>query len=279
MERRFKELADLRSKYNAPIFYGGDIFHSWREPAELVNFVIKQLPPGYAIAGQHDLPYHRYGDIRKSPYWTLVEADKIINLGPMETRHINSMLVSGFPWGTTITSQYRIKPNPGVLSIALIHHYVWSSTGTGYAGAPPESKADVLAQKLKGFEAAFFGDNHKMHYGRYSEDGPTIVNPGCFIRQKSDERDSDAWAALLSQDGSVTAYPFDNSQDKFLDISKDDENFEEMDTTAEQVIKEITQYVNDTVDFHESIKRILSGRKEVRDSVRAIILRALEDSQ
>ena len=62
MLRALNEVRHVRDEVGGELFYPGDIFHSPEEPVELVNFAIDNLLPGYGIPGQHDLPFHNYGD-------------------------------------------------------------------------------------------------------------------------------------------------------------------------------------------------------------------------
>src|SRR4051812_41246060 len=55
------EIQSLAAEHRCPIVVAGDLFQSWREPAELVNFILNQMRPGiawYAIPGNHDVPHH-----------------------------------------------------------------------------------------------------------------------------------------------------------------------------------------------------------------------------
>ena len=81
MARPLEELRGLQENYDCPILCAGDVFNHWNNcPPELINWAIKHLPKMYAIPGQHDLPQHRLDDVRKSAYWTMVEAGVIENL-------------------------------------------------------------------------------------------------------------------------------------------------------------------------------------------------------
>jgi hypothetical protein len=67
---------------NPPIVYVGDIWDHYRQPPEAINWAIRELPKGYAIPGQHDLRHHNYEDIKKTAYWTLMEAGVILDMRP-----------------------------------------------------------------------------------------------------------------------------------------------------------------------------------------------------
>ncbi|GAG04154.1 unnamed protein product, partial [marine sediment metagenome] len=122
-----RELARLHGKADGlkqvKILCAGDVFDSsgadrrrWNSPPELINFAIDALPEGmYCIPGQHDLPNHNYGEIKRSAYWTLAKAGKLHNLPPgksMLLRLDGSATVTAFPWG------YEIEPPKGRKRVA-----------------------------------------------------------------------------------------------------------------------------------------------------------------
>jgi hypothetical protein len=202
-----------------PIFYCGDVFHKWNVGPEAVNLAMAQLPQGYAIAGNHDLPNHRYEDIKRSAYWTLVEANTVENLGPGEVRPFDGFSVQAFPWGSSVEPPKK-HPDPYVERlprVALIHDYCWTH-GNEHPGAPLDKHVDAFAEKLQGYTAAFFGDNHSPHTTTWTKPRPlTIFNCGCLIPRRSPERHYRPRVGLLLSDGSVRENFLDTSKDLWLD--------------------------------------------------------------
>ena len=81
-KRSLDELRSVAEEHNAHVVVAGDIFDRWNSPPEIINFAIENLPNCYAIPGQHDLPNHRYEEIERSAYYTLIKAGIIENLNP-----------------------------------------------------------------------------------------------------------------------------------------------------------------------------------------------------
>lgn len=169
----------------------GDVLDHWDQPPWFINWLIDHVPKMFAIPGQHDLPHHRYADVRRSAYWTLCRTKTIINLdpadGPAEIAY--GLFLHPFPWGFPVAPCPR--PADGAVNVAVVHAYVWAGGPTGYA---PDAPADKLvrgyAEKLRGYNAAVFGDNHKPFL---CPDTPgtapcPVVNHGTFVRRHADER-------------------------------------------------------------------------------------------
>jgi hypothetical protein len=160
MARPLVQLRALAEKLKVPIVCAGDLFHKWNSPPELINFAIKHLPKMYCIPGQHDLPLHSYADIRKSAYWTLVEAGVITDIpgGGFLDVPEHRLRLFGFPWGFPVTPCEDRRE--GWFHLAVVHAYCWSAT-TGYPGAAPEHHARHHFKSLEGYDGGVYGDNHK----------------------------------------------------------------------------------------------------------------------
>jgi len=102
MERQLDELRAVAEQHGAPIVCAGDIFDRWNSPPELINFAIQSSPKMHSIPGQHDLPHHRYEDMQRSAYWTLVAAGVLTDLGTVPKVVSNWLAVHPFPWGFPI---------------------------------------------------------------------------------------------------------------------------------------------------------------------------------
>ena len=151
--RLLQELA-----FDVPVIYAGDVFDRWNVSPELINWVIDNLPHGYAIPGQHDLPLHQYEDVNRSAYWTLVKAGVIEDLEYGKPIVVNDRLVLyGFPWGKKILS--LADPIKGKLNVAVVHAYCWKA-GYCYPGASQSVGVAEMSKMLSGYDAATFGDNH-----------------------------------------------------------------------------------------------------------------------
>jgi len=276
MKRPLEELQELRRKFEVPIIYAGDIFDKWygaHQSAELVNFAIKNLPIGYAIPGQHDMPNHNIDEIHRSAYHTLEMAEIIMIVGEEGLILPNSLIsVFGFPFGTTIekvsVEQKACKLEDDIY-IAVAHEYVWIKNRS-YQGAPDENKITNARQNLDGYDIAVFGDNHIGFQTKIRD--TTIWNCGGFMRRKSDEVDYKPRIGILYDDKTVKPHYLDTSKDICLatiDISK-----EEHDLDFTQLIKELETLGDCGLDFKEAMKQYIAS-KNVSKPVATILYEAM----
>lgn len=268
--RPLRQLAKLAKKHGCPIVCAGDVFDHWNAPAELINFAIRELPPMYAIPGQHDLPHHSYDDIKRSAYWTLVEAEVITNLKPGEWERIGAndgwFRAHPFPWG------HEVKPPiyTGQRDIAIIHKYVWRE-GAGYPGAPEELRTAAYHTKLSDYAYAVFGDNHKGFL--YNN----ILNCGAFMRRKSDEIDYNPAVGLLTKnkDGfKIMRHPLNIDVDIIDNVAKAKApEYSSADLT--RLFRELRSLEACELDFVEAVRQGLADR-DISDEARKILLQTLE---
>lgn len=271
MARTLKQLRDAAPSW-VPIFCAGDVFDKWNSPPELINFALAELPRMFAIPGQHDLPLHNYADIKKSAFWTLVEAGKIFPIEVGKPVSINNMRLWGFPFGFPITPLEN--PHSLVTEIALIHSYIWTSK-TGYVGAPKDQRCHNYLPSLRGYDVAVFGDNHQGFLAKPGDGDCVIINCGGLMRRKSDEISYEPKIGLLHSDGTVTRVKLDCSEDKFLDSELTKIGMAEGPDMSE-FINELNSLQDASVNFGEAIKRVIEKRN-VPESVRKIIMNALEE--
>lgn len=271
MARPLKELKDLSKTDDGcvPIICAGDVFDKWNSSPELINFALEHLPEMYAIPGQHDLPYHGMEEIKKSAFWTLMEANKIRSLRSVVVA--NGVFALGFPWGADLRSPKR--ENDDMLWMAVAHQYVWT-TDDHYVGADPSGQVLSVRKKLQGYDVALFGDNHKGFL--LKEKGkPTIFNAGTLMRRTSAERDYRPMVGLLHEDGTVKKHHLDTSQDKFLDDRALSEAAEESLMHLEGFLDGLKGLGESGLDFERAIETALAGC-DASNSVRRVILEAME---
>lgn len=274
MERILVQLSAIALYHDAPILCAGDVFDRWNSPPELINFAIERLPQMYAIPGQHDLPYHELGNIEKSAFWTMVLADRIIG-DPvrlvLEWRE-RKLAVDGYPWGTEIkvgrstTSCDGSSSANKLLHVALVHKYVWTM-GKGYPGAPEEGK--TINFSMPGYDVAVFGDNHQSFYTR-CDGGSVVVNPGCLIPRKSDERGIGSSVYLLKEDKSIERVRLDTSEDKWIET--DDVKTAEAELSGMQdFLDEIRSLDSDSLDFEAAVRKYCTDNKVSKQTERLVL--------
>lgn len=264
----------------APIVIAGDVFDKWNVPPELINLLLKYMPQVYAVPGQHDLPNHDYGQLHRSAYGTLVEAGKIINLEPghpVEVPGWHPIRLWGFPWGFEIKPPRQ--PDGLVTDIAVVHAFVWKDEATKHQGATDEQSAISHKKKLKGYDAAVFGDNHCPFTIQYKS-GFLLHNCGGFMRRRIDEIDHKPSVGMLQAEPetgklSIVREYLNVSEDKFID--------EEIASTLKQggmedLIHELTDLADVGIDFDSALRRTLDNL-DVPIIVKEHVLSCLEGKE
>lgn len=269
MERQLVELRRLTD--GIPLIIAGDLFDRWNPPVELVNFALKHFPSErqvFAIPGQHDLPNHSYQEIKRSAYWTLVEAGRIIHLSPKEPASIDGLRIWGFPFGYPI--QPLEDPHDLVLEVAVVHAYWWVKN-TGYQDAPEEARVGKHKDQFLGYDVVVIGDNHTPWHCRVGS--TQLWNNGGFYRRKIDEIQHKPSVGLLHVDGTITRHFLDVSKDQFL-LPEEYKGLLEFEGMAE-FIAEVGKLGDSVVDFQDALKQFLH-RKRVHPKVKKWIVQALE---
>ena len=263
MAKPLGQLKRLADRYKVPIFCAGDLFDRWNSPPELINFALEHVPHIYCIPGQHDLPYHDFSLVKRSAYWTLVEAGKIKHLTEYSTQ---DLFVMASPWGKPL---YPAEAD-GVC-IAIQHRYVYK--GKGHPGASEDANVRNLKDELGGYTFAMFGDNH----GAFEAvvDGTMVINCGCFMRRKADEAEYTPRIVALTRAGMVRSIPLDTSGE-VIEATTEDEIEEDDETDVSAFLDELNSLGHEDLDFRDAVLRMMN-KKNVSDGVRRTLLEAMCD--
>ncbi len=259
-----------------PLLLAGDVFNKATPSPEIITLALETLPSShvYGICGNHDAPFHRLEDLKKSAYGVLVAAKKIIDVVPGHPVVIDGatpMRLHGFPCGVPV--EPLNKPNDFYLEIALIHSYVWT-TGTGYPGASEKHRLGAYKKRLTGYDIALFGDNHittTWNLGR-TEPGAAVFNPGSFTILKRDQKNHRPCVGLIYADSSVEPFYLDVSQDKYLTVDKEETSQEE---GSGAFIASLLELGECALNFKETLLRVVEG-EGVDSRVRDIIIKLLD---
>lgn len=234
-----KQLKDKAAKHgNAPILIAGDLFDNYNQPSEFTNFLMGVIPHVYAIPGNHDLPNHNYNERFRSVYQTFVEAGRITNIEPYMPFPIGkNLMVYGFPIGFSVVPRKDLlgEKEKGRVNVALAHSYIWKQ-GCGFEGASEDNTVSQYLGKLRGYDVAVFGDNHRDFLVRKKR--ITIANCGTFMRRRMDEKDLQPKVVVIKKDGTVTREKLDCSSDRFV---------------KDEVVNAI---IDDQIDLSELVTRI-----------------------
>jgi hypothetical protein len=277
-----KQLEDLQTKCNGvPILCAGDVLDHWDSPPELINFAIEHLPPYlHAVPGQHDLPNHSPEQIKRSAYWTLVEAGKIINLA-CQRMNIGRVRVFPFRWGKEVYPR-RGGEEPDRLDVALIHSYIWSR-GHRHGGLNPDKPNEQhltrWLPKLKGYDVALFGDNHKGFKAHPYGGRLVVYNNGTFIRRHSDERGFAPRVGIIYADSYVQEHHLDTSQDVFVDDPAEEVTPGVSGLDAGELLEIIRKQGDATIQFTEAVRHYLREQAGLTAGARKLITELLEKAR
>lgn len=269
-----QQLRALQLAHNAPIFIAGDVFEKWNSSAHLIGNVINWFfgMDVYSIPGNHDIPNHNYLDLARSAYWVLVEAGLFKHLTPKLSATIGSMIVTGFPYGFEPCSIDSAATPPTCLSVALVHGYIWTSN-TGHKDAAESHKVSQWRNKLGGYDAAFFGDNHKDFILQMGT--PSIMNCGGFMRLHTDERDRKPCVGLLRTNGKIERHLLDVSLDKFLNIEEASAGLDaSLEIDLVEFVDELANLHTEKLNYAKAVKAWLD-KTTVPENVRTITLRCI----
>jgi len=260
-----------RANTGVPILCAGDVFDRWNPAPELIHFALKHLPDGMiCVPGQHDLPNHRRDLMHRSGYGVLVQAGKIVDISVGKPVQMPPhMILAGFGW-----EQEIIPPeiNDSVrLNVALIHRYCWI-TGYGYPGAPEAGGLSAHKKNLRGYDAAFFGDNHQTFFA--DAGSCRVMNVGGFIRRKSDEIEYRPSVGALFSDGTIKRRYLDTSGDKFHQDSK---KREEIPVNMKEFIDSLEGLGEQGLDFREAVRQHLRNG-DLKKPVQKLIEEIMEQA-
>ena len=271
MERQLRELCEIKKSLgNIPIIAAGDIFDTYNEIPELVNWCFEHFPFMYAIPGQHDLPYHNYDHSHRSSYGILSNAGMLCDLPPGRPFKVPDseyqIYLHAFPWGVKVTPLEE-ETFRDSFHIAIIHKYIWKK-GFGYTGAATANRVTALKKQVTGYDFAVFGDNHQGF-----QTG-TIVNNGTFIRRKKNDIAKMPCYSVLYTDGSIQRHEFKSAElDLFL--TPKELEFTNIDVNIKEFTKTLTSLESQSLDYKEAIVRYCDTN-QVEIPIKNVLLDALE---
>lgn len=263
-----------------PLLIAGDLFNTAMPSPEIINFaldIFSNLPfPIYAIPGNHDLPNHRYEEMKRSAYGTLVRARRLENIPIRGFLQLTpGVRVWGYPCGVEVAHPPRMSDK--CLQVALVHSYIWWMDSHRYKGAPEDQQASHYLEKLKGHDVAVFGDNHCGFIMNRSD--CSILNCGTLLVRKSDERKIGTSSAvgLIYNDGSVDRQWLDISSDKYSDLpSHEEEGVESLNLEEKEALKAFSSLSEQSIDYAECLRHLVQQRN-FRIRVKELVLESIGD--
>lgn len=256
----------MSKKYHAPIICAGDLTNKWNEPPEFINFLLRVLPFMYCVRGNHDTPFHNASEMHKSVYGTLCQTGTIKDIAPRSPLVIGNLMLHGFPHGTEVRPMQ--KRYDGYFHLAVIHDYIWKR-GSEHRQVTVETSVGSWHQKVRGYDAVMFGDNHKGFVAKHPA-FPTILNCGTLMRRTTDEIDYQPKVGLINSDGSIVRVALDCSKDTFAEKLKEES---EPSADMEKFIEQLLKRVKSNVDFRTKVLDVLG---DAEPEVRQLVLESLE---
>ena len=211
--RSLRWLKQLQKQLNCPIVIAGDIFDKSMGDSRLVNFAADNLPFSYAIAGNHDLPYHNIDNVQHAAYGNLIRTKSIVNIEDTVRLAVKgvSIVLHGFWYNRPF---YPLQSRTADVHIAVVHAYVWARE-FGYNNVPEECHSDYIKKQLAGYDYYIFGDNHIPFI-----EG-NLVNCGSFYRRIKGHDDFQPIAAVLYRNRiELVSVPTDEDIGGSKDIDK-----------------------------------------------------------
>jgi len=249
MARPLAQVTHLATKHSVPIICAGDVFDRWDPKPELINFALEHLPRMYAVPGQHDLPYHVGADVMKSAYGTMVLSRVITPIeGPT---FIGEVALYGFGWGEEVHPPTLVKNKE--LSIAVVHAYCWVGK-CRHEKAEESQNVRVWLDKLKGYNVAVFGDNHRGFHGS------GLINCGGLMRRRTDDADRNPMVGIIWSDGYIEKVLLDTSQDVF-DVNDKIKLSERDDSGIRDFVAQLVELKRTGFDFKSAVRNYIETHK------------------
>jgi len=272
MARPLEEIGKLSAKYNCPVICAGDVFDKPCPSSNLLNFAIANFPNMYAIPGQHDLPYHDYGRLDESGFFTLMQAELIEELHNCGTAiYTDNGIIEavGFHWGSPLQRQEN-PVDPCNLQIAVLHAYCWEK-GFSFPGADKKFHASSHAKKLQEFAIVVTGDNHTPFERKYGD--TTVFNCGSIMRRTIDQKNHRPSVGLLYDDRTIERHYLDTSKDVFEERTENLVEDLKDNAKIKDFLQELQGLQTEGLDFVQAVKNYAEAeeRKERRDLLLEIV--------
>ncbi len=264
------QITALQKKYNVPVLCAGDVFDHWRCPPELITFAIQHLPPRLcAVPGQHDMPEHSMEQLKRSAFWTLVEAQSVDTelMDDVGAYYGQNLCVCGFGYGQQIGPPRDVPSNK--LKICVAHQYVWWGEHK-YEGALGESNVSNI-KGFGGYDVVVLGDNHKGFCVELCYPGPIVFNCGTLMRRKTDEVDYKPMVGLIHRSGKVQPYYLDTRHDRIRTVVDNGTDRAFAIPGFEEFLGELCDLQATVLDFATVLERIFLKRKTPANVQKAIL--------
>lgn len=174
---KVQEIIELQQKYDCPILFSGDLFHTWKSTPFLINETISEFisfsNDFISVIGNHDMKSHNIELMQQSAWQTLFATGHIKylpNHGDWDFDHKNNNPL-----------YFKIKDR----KIKILHIMT-------YKGKEPwpgcqDPKANKLFDMFPEADLIVTGHNHQSFIVKKKD--KLLINPGCLTRQTAKEID------------------------------------------------------------------------------------------
>lgn len=159
----------------------GDLFHQPRAATEAVNMVLvglkdlREVCPVYILPGNHDLPYHDYGNLEQSSLGIVLKS-------------FPELLTREEPRGLTLAAApFGLDPVDPHADVWATHQLTFENDETKPPMAGGKIAQDLL-DEAPGVHIVVTGDYHRG-YVYTGADGRRVITPGCLNIQAADMDD------------------------------------------------------------------------------------------
>lgn len=228
----------------------GDLFHQPRAATEAVNMVLaglkglREVCPVYILPGNHDLPYHDYGNLEQSSLGIVLKS-----FPELRTREDSR----GF---TLTAAPFGLDPVDPHADVWATHQLTFESADTKPPMAPGKIAQDLL-DEAPGVQVVVTGDYHRG-YIYTGSDGRRVITPGCLNIQAADMADYNPRVYIwdTATDQVTPHYLPSNSVDIVTDyLAAEKERDERMDRCLEVA----TAAASVTLSFTDNLKAAAEG--------------------
>lgn len=159
----------------------GDLFHQPRAATEAVNMVLlglkdlREVCPVYILPGNHDLPYHDYGNLEQSSLGIVLKS-----FPELRTREDPSGL-------TLAAAPFGLDPVDPHADVWATHQLTFENDETKPPMAGGKIAQDLL-DEAPNVRVVVTGDYHRG-YVYTGADGRRVITPGCLNIQAADMDD------------------------------------------------------------------------------------------
>lgn len=249
----------------------GDLFHQPRAATEAVNMVLVGLKdlrdacPVYILPGNHDLPYHDYGNLEQSSLGIVLKSfPELRTRGEGEGYDSMGFTLTAAPFG--------LDPVDPRTDVWATHQLVFENAETKPPMAGGKIAQDLL-DEAPNVRVVVTGDYHRG-YVYTGADGRRVITPGCLNIQAADMDDYKPRVYIwdTGTDQVTPHYLPNNSAAVVTDyLAAEKERDERMDKCLEVA----TSAASVTLSFTDNLKAAAEGQ-ETSPGVKGIINEVLD---